>query len=165
MPRKRDRAAELESSFHSTALIGLLPAPLAGAMVYSDPLYAAAILAVAFLLIFRLEKLPAWIPFLKLALTIGAVLLLVNLLFSRQGATVLFALGPYPIIGKFTLSIETVIFSATTLLRLLAVFSLFFLYGELIGSDRSLRFFSRWSLAALRCSPVSGRKKSQRQEE
>ncbi|MDD4627483.1 MAG: energy-coupling factor transporter transmembrane component T, partial [Syntrophomonas sp.] len=80
-----------------------------------------------------------WITYLKLTVSLIILIAILNMLFSREGETILFSLKLLPLTTPLDLSLESLCFGAGMGLRLLVIISVFCLYSKSIDPDRMLR--------------------------
>ena len=107
------------------------------ALTFSHPLYLLAVLAAGALGIAAAQAGVKWAFYLRLGLWTGGLMLLINALVSRAGATVILQAGPVRV------SLEALVYGAAMGLRLFAALTAFCLAGATIHPDRLLTLFSR----------------------
>ena len=117
---------------------------LFAAMIWSHPAYLAVLLLLAITTIIRFGLFSAWAEILRACLYFSIFIVLINLLVSRSGQTIIFESAPLPAYGKLMISVEALVFSAVMCTKLLLIFTYCWLFGVLIGADRLLALFSRF---------------------
>ncbi|ABI68357.1 energy-coupling factor transporter transmembrane component T family protein [Syntrophomonas wolfei] len=108
-------------------------------LIFYHPLYLAALLLPAALVIVSSGHYKEWSIYLKLSVSLIILIVVLNMLFSREGETVLFSLQLYSGMAPINLSLEALGFAAGMGLRLLVIITAFCLYSQAIDPDRMLR--------------------------
>jgi len=73
------------------------------------------------------------------------MILLVNPLFNKLGSTVLLTGPALPVLGRFTLTLEALLYGLNMGVRLMVVMTVFFLYNHLMNPDRAFSFMARFA--------------------
>lgn len=132
-------------SLHSAAALFYIAALLVLALIFSHPLYLIGILIVTALTIWAADGLAAWEGYLKIALGMVLLIMVINPLVVHAGQTVLWH-GPHlPVLGRLTITLEAVCYGAAMGVRLLDMISIFCLYNLIVHPDRLLNMFSRFA--------------------
>jgi energy-coupling factor transport system permease protein len=112
-------------------------------LALSNPVQVALLLAIVLAALAISGVMRAALPYLRIALYVGAFLALLNPVFSRGGLDVLFAadLGPFTV----TVTLQGIVFGITSALRLATVTLAFALFTLVIDPDEQLGLLSRLS--------------------
>ena len=108
-----------------------------------NPIQVSVLLAVTFFALWASGVLRASLPYLRVALYVGAFLALLNPIFSRGGLDVLWqtTLGPFTV----KVTVQGIAFGVTSALRLAVVTLAFALFTLVIDPDEQLGLLSRLS--------------------
>jgi len=132
-------------SIHSAVALFYIVVLLALALIFSHPVYLIGIFIVVALTIWAADGLAAWEGYLKIALGMVLLIMVINPLVVRAGQTVLWH-GPYlPVLGRLTITLEAICYGAAMGVRLLDMVSIFCLYNLIVHPDRLLNLFSRFA--------------------
>jgi energy-coupling factor transport system permease protein len=112
-------------------------------LALSNPLQVAVLLAVTLLALWISGALRAALPYLRIALYVGAFLALLNPIFSRGGLDVLWEAALGPLAVKVT--VQGIAFGITSALRLATVTLAFAVFTLVIDADEQLGLLSRLS--------------------
>ncbi len=112
------------------------------ALIFHHPLYLASLLLAAGLVVVSSGHGREWSVYLKFAVSLTIIILLLNMIFSREGETILFSLKLLPNAAPLDLSLESLAFAGGMGLRLLVIITAFCLYAQALDPDRILRLFS-----------------------
>ncbi len=118
------------------------------AFVLSSPLFLAALVVGVWLLVAAAGLLRECRPQLIAGASMAAAIVVANPLVSREGSTLLLRGPILPVIGRFTVSAEAVVFGFAMGLRLLAVLGAFALYSTALDADATARLLSRISFGS-----------------
>lgn len=130
-------------SFHPAAVLLYLFVLLVLSLLYDNPLYLLSLLFLLVLLIKGVDGMEVWEGFLKIGVLMMILIMVVNPLVIRAGATVIWRGPVLPLLGSLDVSLEAVYFGAVSGLRLLVVMSVFCLYNLMVNPDQALNLFSR----------------------
>lgn len=130
-------------SFHPAAVLAYLCVLLLLSLLYDNPLYLLSLLFLLALLIRGVDGLEAWEGFLKAGVFLMLVVMVVNPLVIRAGATIIWHGPVVPFLGRLDISMEAMYFGAVSGLRLLVIMSVFCLYNLMVNPDDMLSLFSR----------------------
>ena len=108
-------------------------------LIFYHPIYLAALLLPAALVIVSSGHYKEWSIYLKLSVSLIILIAVLNMLFSREGETIFFSLQLLPGMAPLDLSLEALAFAAGMGLRLLVIITAFCLYSQAIDPDRILR--------------------------
>jgi energy-coupling factor transport system permease protein len=132
-------------TLHPLAALLYLGVLMVLSLVFTNPLYLAAVFGVIVFGLQAAEGLEAWEGYMKYALLLALLVIAVNALVSRAGSTILFS-GPYiPVFGQLSVSAEAICYGAAMSLRLLNIISVFCLYNMVVQPDRMLNLFARFA--------------------
>ncbi|OPZ75398.1 MAG: Energy-coupling factor transporter transmembrane protein EcfT [Firmicutes bacterium ADurb.Bin456] len=129
--------------FHPAAVLLYLFVLLVLSLLYDNPLYLLSLLFLLVLLIKGVDGMEVWEGFLKIGVLMMILIMVVNPLAIRAGATVIWRGPVLPLLGSLDVSLEAVYFGAVSGLRLLVVMSVFCLYNLMVNPDQVLNLFSR----------------------
>jgi energy-coupling factor transport system permease protein len=130
-------------SLHPAAALAYLFTLLLLSLLYDNPLYLLSLLFLLALLIRGVDGMEAWEGFLKAGVFLMLVVMAVNPLVIRAGATIIWHGPVLPFLGRLDVSMEAVYFGAVSGLRLLVIMSVFCLYNLMVNPDQALNLFSR----------------------
>jgi energy-coupling factor transport system permease protein len=130
-------------SFHPAAVLVYLFVLLVLSLLYENPLYLLALLFLLALLIKGVDGIDAWEGFLKAGVLLMLMIMLINPLVIRAGATIIWHGPQVPYLGKLDISMEALYYGAISGIRLLVIISIFCLYNLMINPDSVLNLFSR----------------------
>jgi len=123
--------------------LGFIAALGIAGLALASPVQVAVLLAVTLLSLWASGALRAAVPYLKVALYVGAFLALLNPIFSRGGLDVLWQTTLGPLTVKLT--VQGIAFGVTSALRLATVTLAFALFTLVIDPDEQLGLLSRLS--------------------
>jgi energy-coupling factor transport system permease protein len=112
-------------------------------LTVANPVQVAVLLAVTLASLWASGALRAAVPYLRIALYVGAFLALLNPIFSRAGLDVLWETTLGPLTVKVT--VQGIAFGVTSALRLATVTLAFALFTLVIDPDEQLGLLSRLS--------------------
>lgn len=130
-------------SFHPAVVLVYLSVLLLLSLLYENPLYLLALLFFLALLIKGVDGMEAWEGFLKTGVFLMFIVMLINPLVIRSGATVIWHGPAVPYLGKLDITMEALYYGAASSIRLLVIVSIFCLYNLMISPDKVLNLFSR----------------------
>jgi energy-coupling factor transport system permease protein len=130
-------------SLHPLAALAYMGALLVLALAFAHPLYLAGLLLVTMLAIGLAEGLEAWESYLKIALFMAVLVIMINPLVVHAGETVIWRGPRIPFLGRPAVSLEALCYGAAMAVRLLEIISVFCLYNLTVHPDRALNLFSR----------------------
>lgn len=130
-------------SFHPAVVLVYLSVLLLLSLLYENPLYMLALLFFLALLIKGVDGMEAWEGFLKTGVFLMFIVMLINPLVIRSGATVIWHGPAVPYLGKLNITMEALYYGAASSIRLLIILSIFCLYNLMISPDKVLNLFSR----------------------
>ncbi len=108
-------------------------------LLFSHPLFLLALFMALNMVILSAGIALEWLSYLKFSLLLIFLITLVNSLFVRAGATILFR-GPHlPIIGTIRVTLESLCFSAGMGIRLLVILGAFCLFTYAVSPDKVLK--------------------------
>ncbi len=120
------------------------------ALIFTHPVYLAALLAVVVFMFAVSGGLTVWGAFLRLSLPLIFMIILMNILFSRAGTTVLAELSGGEGRWLLTLTWEALAYGAVMALRLLVIISSCASFFTFVSADKMMllmgRFGPRWAL-------------------
>jgi energy-coupling factor transport system permease protein len=104
-------------------------------LVLQDPLLLIVVFVsmIPFVIIGKITR--SWWSFIRLALWLSLLIIVINILINPEGNTVLFKLSSIPLISTLQITMESLFFAATMSLRLLCMISAFALLSLLINPD------------------------------
>ncbi|MEE4275002.1 MAG: energy-coupling factor transporter transmembrane component T [Thermoleophilia bacterium] len=123
--------------------LGFIAALGVAGLALANPVQVAVLLAVTLLALWASGALRAAVPYLRVALYVGAFLALLNPIFSRGGLDVLWETTLGPLTVKVT--VQGIAFGITSALRLATVTLAFALFTLVIDPDEQLGLLSRLS--------------------
>ncbi len=125
-------------SLQTLSLCSYLLVLFAGAVLLTHPLLLLVLLTALIAALAEAEGLKQWRKSLKYFLAMIMLVMIINTLVNRMGATVLF-LGPVlPFWGRFAVTLEALCFGLVMGCRLLIVFSAFMLSNLVLNPDKAL---------------------------
>jgi len=112
---------------------------LVGSIIINDPLLLLLMFlsTIPFALLGKITK--EWSSFLRLALWLSLIIILVNTLASQHGSTILYTITRIPLIGSVKITLESLLFSIGMSLRLLSTISAFAILTLTINPDDLLQ--------------------------
>jgi energy-coupling factor transport system permease protein len=128
---------------HPVTLLAYLFVTIIGAMIVSNPVLLAGFMAVIVYGLFAAKGIGNWLRSLRIFLLMIAILLIINILVSDLGTTILWRGPVIPILGRVIISWETIVYGMVMGLRLLIVFSVFVLYNRVMDPDKALSILAR----------------------
>lgn len=115
------------------------------ALAFNHPLYLLGLLFVTVLVIWAADGLAAWEGYLKIAMVMVLLIMIINPLMSKAGQTLLWQGPSLPILGRPAVTLEAICYGAAMGVRLLCIISIFCLYNQMVHPDRFLNLFSRFT--------------------
>lgn len=132
-------------NLHPAAAFFYIAVLLVLALTFSHPLYLAGILLVTALTIWAADGLATWEGYLKIAMGMVLLIMIINPLVVHVGQTVLWQGPRLPVLGRLTITMEAICYGAAMGVRLLSIISIFCLYNLIVHPDRLLFLFSRFA--------------------
>lgn len=130
-------------SFHPAVALVYLLVLLALSLLYENPLYLLALLLLLALLIKGVDGIEAWEGFLKIGIFLMVMVMVINPLIIKAGATIIWHGPAVPLLGKLDISMEALYFGFASSIRLLIILSIFCLYNLMVNPDKAMNVFSR----------------------
>ena len=115
---------------------------VSGALLLTHPLIILTLLVLLILALAAAEGLGQWRKSLKYFLVMIMLIIIINILVNRMGATVLFSGPVIPLWGRFNVTLEAFFFGLVMGCRLLIVFSAFLFYNLVLNPDKALYIFA-----------------------
>lgn len=131
-------------SLHPAAALAGIGVLLVVALLFSHPFYLIAIMIMVAITIGASDGLAAWEGYMKFALGMTILIMLINPLVCHAGSTVLWQGPDLPLLGRLTVTLEAIGYGAVMGVRLLIIISVFCLYNQIIHPDRLLNIFPRF---------------------
>ncbi len=129
-------------SLHPGVSLIYITVLLLTALVFDHPFYLLGSLLATLLAIWAAGGLAAWEGYLKAALWLVLLVMLINPLVNHNGSTVLWSGPELPLLGRLTVTMEAVAYGAAMGIRLLALVSVFCLFNLIIHPDRFFRMLA-----------------------
>lgn len=130
---------------HPLAALVYLGTLLVLALVFTNPLYLLGLLLVLTLAIWTADGLAAWENYLKIALLMMVLIMIVNPLVAGAGKTIIWEGPRLPVFGRLSVSLEAICYGAAMGVRLLNIISVLCLYNLIVHPDKALNLFSRFA--------------------
>lgn len=115
------------------------------AMITPHPLYLAALLAVTYYALRAGGGAKTLFKMMRYTWPFLLVILLLNILVSKNGATVLYDGPRIPVFGALRITLEAVLFGLIMALRLFIVLAACNLYIAWLSPDRALGLMAKWA--------------------
>lgn len=128
------------ASLHPMAALACIVALMAAGFVVANPIALAMLLLLIVGVLATSRRLRTALPYLKFSLTIAAVLIVLNPVFSRGGLDVLWHID-LPLFD-ITVTVQGLLFGLGSALRLCAVVWAFALYNVVLDQDDQLSLMS-----------------------
>lgn len=132
-------------SLHPAAAFTYIAVLLVLALIFSHPFYLLGILLVTLLAIWAAGGLAAWEGYLKVALWLIILIVVINSLVNHNGNTILWQGPDLPLLGRMTITLEAVTFGASMGVRLLDMVSVFCLFNLIVHPDRFFSLFANFA--------------------
>jgi energy-coupling factor transport system permease protein len=113
-------------------------------LIFTHPVYLLSLLAVVFILIVDSGNFKEWKGYLKIAIPLVLIIIIINALFVRVGSTVIYSGPRLPFIGKVRITLEALAYGAGMGVRLMTIISIFCFYTYTVQPDRFMKLFSRF---------------------
>jgi energy-coupling factor transport system permease protein len=130
---------------HSAASLTYIMVLFILSLVFSHPLFLAGILLVTVLTIWAADGLAAWEGYMKVAVWMVVLIMVINPLVVHAGKTVLWQSPDLPLLGRINITMEAIGYGAAMGVRLLDIISIFCLYSLIVHPDRLLNLLSRFA--------------------
>jgi energy-coupling factor transport system permease protein len=115
------------------------------ALLTPHPLYLLAILGVTWYALTKSGGAGTFLKTMRYALPLLLIILIVNVLVSQNGVTVLYESPRIPVFGALRITLEAVVFGLMMSLRLLIVLAACSLYLAWLSPDRALGLMAKWA--------------------
>ncbi len=137
--------AQLWQTFHPLSII--LYFLLLGIMaaVYTHPVYLGWLFLLTAAGIVSMGAGKQWISYMRFSLVMCFFIVLLNIVFSRNGKTILWIGPSLPIIGDVIISQEAFLYGLNMAFKLSLILSIFCFYESVMPADKSFVFFSRFT--------------------
>jgi energy-coupling factor transporter transmembrane protein EcfT len=103
-------------SLHPAVSLTYITVLLLTALVFDHPFYLVSILLATWLAIRAADGMTAWESYLKVALWLALLVMLINPLVNHNGSSVIWYGPALPLFGRFTVTMEAVAFGAAIIL-------------------------------------------------
>ncbi len=113
------------------------------AVIYSNPLYLTAMLAVVIWTIIELDGRETLKWYSRIAGMMAVFVMIINPLLSREGQTILWHGPRVPVIGVLDISLEAALYGLNMALRLFLLIAVFAMYNLMMDPDRAMSSVSR----------------------
>lgn len=137
-------------TLHPMTLLLYLLVVVIGSIIVTNPFILIGLMSIVILSLLAAKSFRVWLKSLRIYGYMIMTLLLINVVINNMGATVLWVGPRIPVLGRVTISLETLIYSLVMGLRLLIIFSAFILYNKIMDPDKALaissKFFPRSAL-------------------
>lgn len=130
-------------TLHPITILFYLFVIAAGSIMVSNPILLTGFMITVILSLLVAKSINNWLRSLKIYLLMITMLIVINLIINNMGATVLWTGPIIPILGRISISLETMVFGLIMGLRLLIVFSVFILYNRAMDPDKALSIFAK----------------------
>ena len=110
-------------------------------LIQTHPVYLCSLLGVTVLAIWRSDNLKHWQGYARFTVPLMFMIMVVNALFVRAGATVLYRGPSIPVIGMVRITLEALAYGAGMGIRLLVIISIFCLFTYTVQPDRFMKLF------------------------
>ena len=130
-------------TLHPVTLLSYLLVVVIGTILVTNPLILIGFMTTIVLCLIPSKSFNHWVKSLRIYFYMIVTMLIINLLINNMGRTVLWVGPTLPVLGRITLSLETIVFSLVMGLRLLIIFSTFFLYNKVMDPDKALSVSSK----------------------
>lgn len=130
-------------SIHPATVLVYLNVLFVLSLLYENPLYLLGLFFFLVLLIIEVDGMEAWSGFLKAGVSLMLIIMIINPLVIRAGATIIWHGPELPFLGKLDISMEALYYGAVSSIRLLVIISIFCLYNLMINPDKVLNLFSK----------------------
>jgi energy-coupling factor transport system permease protein len=131
--------------FHPIAAFSYAGALFVLAMSWSNPLWLILLLAFTATCLLVISDWRAWRNPLALSLSMALVVCVVNSCFAPAGGATIVTGRAIPLLGRFRICSEALLFGLTAGLKIPLAVGIFILCGELIDHDEALSFLSRFA--------------------
>ena len=110
-----------------------------GSMLIDDPILLLLLFLSTIVFAVIGKILREWWSFVKLALYLSIFIIIINVLASQHGSTILYSIQGLPILGTISITLEAILFSLGMSLRLLAAISAFAILTLTVNPDDLLQ--------------------------
>ena len=136
---KQRTEEEMRHRLQPATVLLYLTAVVLLSLFFTHPLYLLALFSAVAIVILSFDLIREWSSYLKIGFGFMVVIMVVNVFFVREGATVLF-LGPaIPGLGRIRITFEALCYGAGMGLRLLVIISVFCLFMYVVHPDGIIR--------------------------
>lgn len=132
-------------SLHPAASLTYITVLMVLSLILSHPFYLTGLFVVILLAIWAAGGLAAWEGYLKVALLLVVLVMLINPLVNHNGNNVLWYGPDLPLFGQLTITMEAISYGAAMGVRLLALVSVFCLFNLIIHPDRFFGLFATFA--------------------
>jgi energy-coupling factor transport system permease protein len=131
---------------HPVAALTMTLTMAACALLLENPIYVAVICAAVMAIMLASEVWGECVPFMRIGLLVGVLMVIINPLINNQGAQVL-VYGPHiPLWGHLDITLEAILYGLSSALRVFTVIAAFGLASTIVNPDDLLDMLSRFSL-------------------
>jgi len=98
---------------------------LFGSIIINDPILLLLLFlsTIPFAILGKITK--EWFSFVRLALWLSLIIIIINMLASQHGSTILYSISGLPLFGTIKITLESLLFGVAMSLRLLSTLSAF----------------------------------------
>jgi len=124
---------------HPVCIIIWVLAVFIGSIILTDPILLLLLFlsTIPFVIIGRILR--EWSSFIKLAFFLSLLIILINILASQHGSTILVNVNNIPILGTLNITLESIVFGILMSIRLLATISAFAILTLIVNPDNLLQ--------------------------
>lgn len=112
---------------------------LFGSIIINDPILLLLLFlsTIPFAILGKITK--EWFSFVRLALWLSLIIIIINMLASQHGSTILYSISGLPLFGTIKITLESLLFGIAMSLRLLSTLSAFAIITLTINPDDLLQ--------------------------
>lgn len=113
-------------------------------LLYTHPVYLITLFIIICMLIISSENYKEWKGYIRFTIPLVLMIIIINGIFVKAGATVLVTGLRIPVIGKIRITLEAIAYGAGMGIRLLVIISVFCLFTYTVSPDKFIKLFSRF---------------------
>lgn len=114
------------------------------AMTYTHPIYLGSLFLIVAINMISIGALKKWKGYLAFSLLMTFFIVVINILVSRNGNTILLEGIRIPVFGELIITKEAIFYGLNMGLKIALIVSIFCLYDSMMNPDKALSFFSRF---------------------
>ena len=130
-------------TLHPISLLSYLLLVLMLTLIYNHPLYIATLLILIIWLNFCVDKAQQFLSYLRLAIPVLVLTIVINLVMNQQGTTFIVCFSKLPLLGSLQFSWEALLYGTVMTGKMIIILAVFSVLSQDFDPDRSMLLLNR----------------------